>query len=360
MKLSTRLPQGRPFFSVCIPQYNRTSFLLKALEVLKGQTFQDFEVCISDDNSPDGRQEEVVSFLNEAGLSYSFKHQDTNLRYDANLRASMALARGKYCLLHGNDDCLSSPTALEELYAEIEAYGSPDVVITNFKDWQSGLITRRVQHTGIIGAGPLIAAAHFRDVAFVTGVIFDRDKAQAIATERWDGSEMYQMWVAARLIANSGKLLMLEKAYVSKDILLEGEIVDSYARKQVLNPCPIIPRHMTFGKIGMLVNDAIGPFLKDTDRRTLVEKVYLQLYMFTYPYWIFEYRRVQSWRYSAGICLGLSPHFVVGAPQLGILRTIRLYTVYALICTLGLCVPLTLFDACRPVLYKLAKSCIRS
>ncbi|MDB9482187.1 glycosyltransferase, partial [Dolichospermum circinale CS-537/05] len=40
-----------PFFSICIPQYNRTSFLIEACKVLAQQTFKNFEVCISDDQS---------------------------------------------------------------------------------------------------------------------------------------------------------------------------------------------------------------------------------------------------------------------------------------------------------------------
>ena len=43
-----------PYFSVCVPQHNRTSFLLEALRVLAGQQFRDFEVCIADDWSTDG------------------------------------------------------------------------------------------------------------------------------------------------------------------------------------------------------------------------------------------------------------------------------------------------------------------
>ena len=47
-----------PTFSICIPQYNRTSFLLEALKTLNEQDFKDFEVCISDDCSTDGRESE--------------------------------------------------------------------------------------------------------------------------------------------------------------------------------------------------------------------------------------------------------------------------------------------------------------
>jgi len=38
-----------PLFSICIPQHNRTSFLIEACKSLQSQTFTDFEICISDD-----------------------------------------------------------------------------------------------------------------------------------------------------------------------------------------------------------------------------------------------------------------------------------------------------------------------
>src|SRR5215471_13023646 len=90
-----------PFFSVCIPQYGRTDFLLEAIATLSSQQFRDFEVCISDDRSPDGRQEEIIAALKGGGLSYKFEVQKENRRYDANLRTAISLAGGRYCFLLG-------------------------------------------------------------------------------------------------------------------------------------------------------------------------------------------------------------------------------------------------------------------
>src|SRR5271154_4674407 len=108
-----------PFFSICIPQYNRTSFLIEACRILENQTFRDFEICISDDCSPDGRGEELQAFLRASGLRFVYRLQETNVRYDANLRSALALASGQYCLLMGNDDCLASPQTLEQFHAAL-------------------------------------------------------------------------------------------------------------------------------------------------------------------------------------------------------------------------------------------------
>src|SRR2546423_1680431 len=114
-----RNPRQAPYFSVCIPQYNRTSFVIEACKSLQRQTFTDFEVCISDDCSTDGRSGELVDFLKSSSLTFVYHKQATNVRYDANLRSAIELARGRFAFLLGNDDSLASPTVLEEIHARL-------------------------------------------------------------------------------------------------------------------------------------------------------------------------------------------------------------------------------------------------
>lgn len=344
------------FFSVCIPQYNRTSFLVEALKALSSQTFKDFEVCISDDASNDDRHEELQAFLEASGLKYTYVRQQRSLRYDGNLRASIGLARGRYCLLHGNDDCLKGDDVLAKLYQAIAQHDYPVAVIPNFEDWQSGAVTRRIRCSGLQGSGPEVAVAHYRNVAFVTGVILDTSKAHELTTEKWDGSEMYQMYLMARMVAGGGQLLTLEESLVRKDIRIPGEDVDSYAKKPRLNPCLIEERKPPFVQIGRLVADAIEPSLVQGNRDKILRKLIAQLYLFTYPFWIFEYRRVQSWRYALGICLGIRPRNVFGGLPVSWFSGLQLRLLYAVACTAGLLIPITLFDRAKPALYRLAKS----
>jgi glycosyltransferase involved in cell wall biosynthesis len=343
------------FFSVCIPQYNRTSFLVEALKALMRQSFKNFEVCISDDASNDGRHEELQAFLADSGLKYAYVRQQSSLRYDANLRASMSLAQGRYCLLHGNDDCLKGD-ALERLHDEIVRHSHPAVVIPNFEDWQTGAVMWRIRHTGLAGCGPQVAVAHYRNVAFVTGVILETSKAHALATTKWDGSEMYQMYLMARMIASGGQLLTLEASLVRKDIQILGDEVDSYAKKPRLIPCPIQERTPPFVQIGRLVADAIDPSLEPIKKDKVLRKLIAQLYLFTYPFWIFEYRRVQSWRYALGICLGIRPKNVFAGLAVGIFSQMQLRLLYIGACAAGLLIPVSLFDKATPALYRLAKS----
>src|SRR5215468_131184 len=133
-----------PFFSICIPQYCRTDFLLAALASLSNQRFRDFEVCISDDNSPDGRQGEILSALKNIGVSYRLEIQQINRRYDGNLRAAIGLAGGKYCFLLGNDDALLDEHVLDRVYELMQTHGPCGVVIPNFQDYVTGAPMNRV------------------------------------------------------------------------------------------------------------------------------------------------------------------------------------------------------------------------
>jgi glycosyltransferase involved in cell wall biosynthesis len=342
-----------PFFSICVPQFNRTSFLMEACKSIIGQTLQNFEVCISDDCSTDGREDELIHLLEQNSVSFVYRKLETNSRYDANLRASIALARGKYCFLLGNDDYLASPTVLEELAADIVRFGSVGVVMTNYEDFATGAIVERVRRTAIVGAGPSIAASSFRNFSFISGVVLQRERAQFHTTDRWNGSEMYQMYIGCRIIAEGGHLLNIQRVTIRKDIQIPDERVDSYALKPRIARCPVQERQLPMVQIGRLVIDAIEPY-KAPGR--LLENVVMQLLLFTYPFWIVEYRRVQSWRYALGVCLGMRPRNLLENVPISWVRKLRLRILYGAASLAGLLVPIKAFQAVQASLYALAKS----
>jgi Glycosyl transferase family 2 len=344
-----------PFFSVCIPQHNRTDFLLKSLASLFNQRFRDFEVCISDDNSSDGRQEEIIEELHRSGIPYLFKIQKENRRYDFNLRAAMGLARGQYCFLLGNDDALLDEHTLCHFYKAIADHGPCGVIISNFQDYGTGLKVDRVRFTGNKGAGPDVATRHFRNFSFVSGVVLDRNAAQVLATEQWDGSEMYQMFVGCRIIASGKSLVEIAEPLIRKDIRLPNLRVDSYATRPRERPWPIVERTIPLAQLGRLTVDAISPYVSGVERRRTNARILRQLFIFTYPFWIFEYRRVQSWPYAVGIVLGMRPKRAAAGIKLTATGRLLVHLQYATSSLIGLVVPQRLFKCARPFLYFLAK-----
>ena len=327
-----------PYFSICVPQHNRTSFLIDACRSIDAQQFRDFELCISDDCSTDGREGDLLEYLQSSGMSFVYRRTEVNLRYDGNLRSAIELATGRFCLLLGNDDALAERSTLETLHRIITAGPEPDVVFTNFCDFVSGAVTRRVSRTAIVGSGAAVAAGHFRKFSFVSGVLLRREPAQQAAVTRWDGSEMYQMYIGCRLIAAGGRLLEADLVTVRKDIQIRGEAVDSYARRGRVELTGIPEQRIPLASVARLVIDAVSPYLAGARLRT-TGSIVLQYFGFLYPYWLLEYRRVQSWRFAAGVARAMRPSSTLGDSGLSIFERAVAAATYGASTIVGLAAP---------------------
>jgi glycosyltransferase involved in cell wall biosynthesis len=328
----------RPFFSVCIPQHNRTSFLIEVCRSLAAQRFREFEVCISDDCSTDGRTAELLEYLQSSGLSFVYRRLPGNVRYDGNLRSAIDLATGQFCFLLGNDDALADADTLAQVYRGLVAAEPAAVVFTNFADYATGRVSRRVGRTAMVGAGPMVAAARFRKFSFVSGILLRRDVAQAAATTRWDGSEMYQMYVGSRLIAAGGRLAELDLVAVRKDIEIPGEAVDSYAKRQRVRVAGIPAQQIPLTSVARLMIDAIEPHLGRWRLRP-IGAILVQYFGLLHPYWLLEYRRVQSWRYAAGVARAMRPGRTLDGCRLSALERSLAAVVYFVTTVAGLVAP---------------------
>jgi len=343
------------FLSICIPQYNRTNFLIESLRSFSKQLFKDFEVCISDGGSTDGGLPAIENFLTNSGMRYKLRRSDKNFHYDENLRSSISMSEGKYILLMGNDDALADANTLTFLKDLLDINSPVAVAITNYHELSTGKDYRRMTRTGMVGAGPAMAAASFRHYAFVSGIIMDGPSARAAATDQCDGGEMYQMYLGARLIASGGRFLAIDKICVLKDIQIPGQFVDSYRDKPRLSPCPVIERPLPMGKILHTVALGIDSVASGVERERSISLVAKQLYKFTYPFWIFEYRRVQSFNYALGVYFALRPSRTMENIRIPFSTRINSWLIYISAGVIGFLTPLCFFDAARPFLYAIAK-----
>jgi len=113
----------RPFFSVCIPTYNRSSYLKEAIESVLSQTYPEFELIIYDDGSTDDTQR-VVSGFSDNRIRYIKGEKNRGRPYARN--RCVELARGEWIVWLDDDDRFK-PDLLSAYALDIEKF--PDVSV---------------------------------------------------------------------------------------------------------------------------------------------------------------------------------------------------------------------------------------
>lgn len=112
----------RPAVTFLVPCYRLAHLLTACVESILAQTFEDFEVLILDDCSPDETPAVARSF-GDARVRH-VRHPQ-NLGHLRNYNAGLALARGRYVWLISADDRLRGPDALARAMRTFAAH--PDV-----------------------------------------------------------------------------------------------------------------------------------------------------------------------------------------------------------------------------------------
>lgn len=348
----TGADDSTPLLSICIPNYSRTAQLLKAIESFARQSFRDFEVCISEGRPEHPDEPLIQDTLEASGLRYHYQRGGQRLRYDQNLRAAIGLARGRWCLLMGNDDALNGVDALASL---AELLDDPELgyVITNFCDDRSGELAERVLQDRRYAGGIDTVCRLFRNVSFVSGLAVRRDLARAVASDEVDGSEMYQMYLLARVVGSGAALLQSRLVLVRKDIHISESFVESYRDEVVKDPWQAGSKWRPMLDLARVVVESMERHLRPGPSAGNALNVLAQLTVFTYSFWITNYREVFGFRYAAAFALRTWPPTLLSGRKrwVGWL----LVPVWAPLVASALLVPLALFERLRRRLYRFAK-----
>jgi glycosyltransferase involved in cell wall biosynthesis len=348
-------PMPPPFISICIPQYSRFPFLLRQLEILNQQEFRDFEICISDDKSPEKGAETIKQFLSKSGIPFRYEVNPINLRYDGNLRSAIQMAQGTYVLLMGNDDALHDEKSLGRIAYFLKKYPTAGALLTNYRSVANGTVFRRVKTSGPIGRGLSTALQTFRHYSFVSGVVLDRAKSQDLATDRWDGAEQYQMYLASRIVSQGSELIGIDEVLIQCGLQIDGNSVDSYAKRSRPKWSQGIPKlSIPLAQEAGLVFDAVQPAVGGKIKKT-AWAIQKQIYQFTYGYWLFEYRRTLGWPYMAGFIRALNPSRTESYLPKEARNPSKAWFLFLLITFAGVLVPQLIFEKTKPFFYQLAK-----
>lgn len=116
--------------SVCVPVFNGGSFLLEALESIEAQTYQNFELLISDDGSTDDSVTLIKSFVLSSKVKKIYTYSNQSLGIANNCNFLVSKASGKYIKFLFQDDILE-PFALETFIINLNGSSDTSLVFSD-------------------------------------------------------------------------------------------------------------------------------------------------------------------------------------------------------------------------------------
>ncbi len=116
--------------SIVIPVYNGADKLVRCLESIKKQTYQDFEIIVVNDGSKDNVAEVAARYKQELALKFSFIEQENQGVCAARNRGARA-AKGEL-IIFCDADLEMRPWMLEKMRAVLAAHHEASFVYSSF------------------------------------------------------------------------------------------------------------------------------------------------------------------------------------------------------------------------------------
>ena len=216
-------------FSICIPTYNRASFLKEAvfsvLSQLNGDYKDTVEIVISDNASTDGTADLVKEFQRNAPISIVYNRNNLNLGCDKNFLRVVELAKGNYCWILGDDDQVF-PEAINIILAQIDKNEEVDLFLANredrdftFKHSFRFVSALKIDSERVFDFNQIDIANYLNQVRKLTGIfsylsslIFKREKWLSVPNqEKFIGSRYIHVYMFMSLVwgRNKGRLKYL-------------------------------------------------------------------------------------------------------------------------------------------------------
>ena len=186
----------RPIVSVGMPVYNGERYLASAIESILGQSFEDFELIISDNGSSDGTQEIAREYLGR-DPRVRYVRVEVNRGAMWNFNEVFAQARGEFFKPAAHDD-LHAPVFLERC---VEAFReAPSSVVLVYP--RTNLIDENDAVTALYDDGLDLRAreaterlrVYLANVQMVNA-LFGVHRREAFASTRW-----FQSFVSADIV----------------------------------------------------------------------------------------------------------------------------------------------------------------
>jgi glycosyltransferase involved in cell wall biosynthesis len=213
----------RPLLTVCIPAYNRAALLGALLDSILAQNFDDYEVLICEDGSPEREAiTDVVRKFQELHPDrIRYEENFANLGYDGNIRRLVERAHGRYCVFMGNDDLLCEG-ALARIAAAVKQQPDCGVVVRSYASFEANpkqpkQVFRYFPQEHLLPAGAQAIFTAYRRSVVISGMVIERDASQAVATDQFDGTLLYQLYLVGMILATHSVVFVPEVIALRRD-----------------------------------------------------------------------------------------------------------------------------------------------
>lgn len=123
----------QPLVSIIIPCYNHEDFLDDCLASILNQTYQNIEILICDDCSPDNSYEKILSYKEKLENKFNnvvILKNEVNCGVTKNVNRMLKLAKGEFVKTIASDDSMA-PNAISEMSGFLLENPQVDVVVSN-------------------------------------------------------------------------------------------------------------------------------------------------------------------------------------------------------------------------------------
>jgi glycosyltransferase involved in cell wall biosynthesis len=205
----------QPLISVCIPTYNRAKLLPELLESILSQDFEDFEVVICENDSPEREKIRAIvdDYKKRTPRMIRYFENENNIGYDANIRKLVNCATGEYLFFTGNDDLLA-PGALAAVASAVKRYKNVGVVLRTYATFDEtpdkvDQVFRYFSGERFFPAGPSTIVTFFKRCVVLPGVTIHRESALKVnQTDIFDGRTLYQIYLVANILVDMNGIFL--------------------------------------------------------------------------------------------------------------------------------------------------------
>jgi glycosyltransferase involved in cell wall biosynthesis len=303
----------KPFFSICIPTFNRREYLAELLLNIDAQNFpkEKLEIVVVDDASTDDTASVIPAILIKLFPHHQWKRNDRNLGFDGNLRASLSLGTGRYLICMGSDEIFTSKTVLNDIrhiLNEHEKTGrSIGVLVPNYVKAGSGLVERYFINDVYLEPSPQLPAEHFRKFGFVSGLVFNSGMLQPFLKGGIDGTCHLQIYWGCSVVSRTGGLYGWSRYAVLKDIVLEGS--QSAVTEGMSVHSENYGKYYRNYNFIPLVLDALPETLPISEKKVVRRKVFWMLISRNFPFYVFLAKEKHWPRHPLRYFLSIAPVF---------------------------------------------------